>query len=80
MDVATVNTMISSVGFPIAMCLFMAWYIQKKDTEQRNEIQKLNEEHRAEMNDIISALNNNTLALEKLCTILGVSDDDKKNN
>lgn len=39
--VNTVTTLISNVGFPIAMCLLMMWYIytsQSKLTEAINEL------------------------------------------
>lgn len=46
---------ISTVGFPIAMCVIMAYYV--KYTEDK---------HREEINSIREALENNTLALTKL--------------
>ena len=45
---------ISTVGFPIAMCCIMAYYV--KYTEDK---------HREEINSIREALENNTLALTK---------------
>ena len=46
---------ISTVGFPIAMCCIMAYYV--KYTEDK---------HREEINSIREALENNTLALTVL--------------
>lgn len=46
---------ISTVGFPIAMCCIMAYYV--KYTEDK---------HREELNSIREALENNTLALTVL--------------
>lgn len=51
-----VLNVISTVGFPIAMCLMMAWYIKYN-----------NDKHTDEMSKITEALNNNTLAVQKLC-------------
>lgn len=31
MDVTQITTIISTVGFPIVMCLLMAWYFTKRD-------------------------------------------------
>lgn len=31
MDVTQITTVISTVGFPIVMCLLMAWYFTKRD-------------------------------------------------
>lgn len=55
MDVSTISQLISTVGFPIAMCGLMAYYI--KYTEDR---------HREEVGSLRDALNNNTTVLQKL--------------
>ena len=42
-EVTTITSMISNVGFPIAMCLLMMWYIytsQSKLTEAINELKE----------------------------------------
>lgn len=54
-----VLTIITTVGFPIAMCLILCWYIYR-----------LGEEHDKEVNALTNSLNNNTLALEKLLLFL----------
>ena len=56
MDVSNIVTVISQVGFPIAMCLVMAWYVKYTNDQHKEEIDKITE-----------ALNNNTLAVQKLC-------------
>lgn len=56
MDAANVISVVSQVGFPIAMCLVMAWYIKYTNDQHKDEISKITE-----------ALNNNTLAVQKLC-------------
>ena len=71
MDVSSVVTVISQVGFPIAMCLVMAWYVKDTSEKHREEIRQLNERHNEEMQQVTAALNNNTLALQRLCDKLG---------
>lgn len=61
MDFNTVLQAISTVGFPIVMCLIFAWYI--KD---------LNESHKEETEKFTEALNSNTLVLQKLCDAMNV--------
>lgn len=56
MDVSSIVTVVSQVGFPIAMCLVMAWYVKYTNDQHKEEIDKITE-----------ALNNNTLAVQKLC-------------
>ena len=49
---------ITTVGFPIAMCLIMAWYIREIEIRHSNEVNALKD-----------ALNNNTLALQHLADL-----------
>lgn len=67
-------SIITSVGFPIVACVAMGYYVKYVSDQNRKDIHDMNELHRAEMSDITSALNNNTVALEKLCTMLEKSD------
>lgn len=55
MDTAQIVQIISSLGFPIVMCGALFWYM----IQQR-------EEHKEEINKMSEALNNNTLAIQKL--------------
>lgn len=48
--------LISTLGFPIGMCLIMCYYINK-----------INDAHKEETDKFAEALNNNTLVLQKLC-------------
>ena len=61
---------ITSVGFPIVACIAMGYYVKYVTDQNRKDIHDMNELHRQEMSDITLALNNNTVALEKLCTML----------
>lgn len=61
MDFSAVLQAISTVGFPIVMCLCFAWYI--KD---------LNKSHKEETEKFTEALNANTLVLQKLCDTMNV--------
>lgn len=49
-------TLISTLGFPVAMCLIMCYYINK-----------INDAHKEETGKFAEALNNNTIVLQKLC-------------
>ena len=63
--------LISSLGFPIVACIYMALYVKEQTKNNREDVKALNAEHSKEMNafkdEIKEALNNNTRALEKLC-------------
>lgn len=66
MDINVVMQAITTVGFPIVMCLCLAWYYMK-----------LNESHKNETDKFTTALNENTLVLQKLCDVLNVERSDK---
>lgn len=62
--------MIQAVGVPVAFCIAMGWYVKHISDQHREDVQKLNEQHRIEMNEVTTALNNNTQALQKLTDFL----------
>lgn len=66
MDAAMITQLIGSVGFPIACCIAMGYYVHEETNKQRDQISEIEKRHSDEMNSITTALNNNTLALQKL--------------
>lgn len=76
MDVTEILNAITTVGFPIVCCLAMGWYVKYITDKNREEIQKLNDLHKTEMSQVTEALNNNTLALQKLCDLLNSKEMD----
>ena len=66
MDLPTIVQIISTVGFPIACCIAMGVYVKYITDKNREEVAKLNEEHKEEMTEVTKAINNNTLALQSL--------------
>ena len=71
MDITQVTQMIMNVGFPIVMCGAMAWYVKDTSDKHREEVRQLNKQNNDEMQQVTTALNNNTLALQRLCDKLG---------
>ncbi len=66
MDITVVLQAITTVGFPIVMCLVLMWYVMKS-----------NESHKEETKDFTDALNRNTLVLQKLCDKLDIEMEEK---
>lgn len=64
--VETIVQIVQSVGFPIAMCVAMGAYVKYTEDKSREERVELQAQHVEEMESIKAALNNNTLALQKL--------------
>lgn len=52
---------ISTVGFPITMCIIMMYYMQKN-----------NESHKEEVDTLKDAINNNTLVMTQVLDKLGM--------
>lgn len=59
MDVTAITQIISTVGFPIAMCLLLAWYVREQ--------QKV---HQEEVKELSNAVSNNTIVLQRLVDLL----------
>lgn len=70
MDMATVGQLIGTLGFPIVMTILMAWYVKYITDQHREDTQRRDDVHRQEVSEITTALNNNTLVLQKLVDIL----------
>lgn len=70
MDLQAIMTLISSVGFPIAMCIIMMFYIKYREDKNTENTKELNKAHTEEMlafkDEMTKALNNNTEALNRL--------------
>lgn len=69
-----VLNVINTVGFPIAMCVFLCWYVRDSTEKNREEVNKINADHKEEVANITTALENNTIALTKLCERMGGED------
>ncbi|WP_459592011.1 hypothetical protein, partial [Enterobacter asburiae] len=66
MTVTDISQLIKTIGFPIVCGIGMAWYIYETNKSQREDIKSLNEQQKQEMNQVVEALNNNTVAFAKL--------------
>lgn len=67
MDFGTIASLISSVGFPIAACVYLVYNQNKADERHRDEIDKLRQ-----------SLDNNTKVITKLCSKLKVNIDEEE--
>ena len=75
MDIQFFVQTVTQVGFPIVCCGAMMWYVKYSTDKNREEVDKLNEQHRQEMTDMTTAVNNNTVVLTRLCEILKSGDE-----
>lgn len=65
-----VETLITTVGFPIAMCLLFAWYIYKRDEMDNAK----DSEHKEEVDKLSEAITNNTIVMEKILKVLSLKE------
>ena len=59
MDLSGVTSLISNVGFPVAVCIALFFYMEKQNARHESETDKLND-----------TLQNNTKVLAELCTLI----------
>lgn len=59
MDINEIVSIISNVGFPIAVCVVLFFYMSKQNDKHKEEIDKLSE-----------TLQGNTKVLTELCTLI----------
>ena len=62
-----VMTVINTLGLPTVVAIASMWYVKYREDKNDERLDKLNESHKQEMVDITEALNNNTLALQRIC-------------
>lgn len=70
MEAQEIIQAVTTVGFPIVMCLILAWYVKTRDDAHSEQINRMNAEHKEESLKMTEALNNNTLTIQKLVDVL----------
>ena len=59
MDIDSVTQLVSNVGFPVAVCIALFYYMEKQNERHQQETDKLNE-----------TVQSNTKVLTELCTLI----------
>ena len=57
---------ISTLGFPIAMCVGACFFIKYQFDTSNKQMEDLRKEHKEEIKQMTDAINNNTLVIQKL--------------
>lgn len=57
---------ISAVGFPIVAAIGCGYFVKWQYEQNQKQVEEMRKEHREETAKMTEALNNNTLALQKL--------------
>ncbi len=61
-----VVSIISAVGFPIVAAIGCAYFVKWQYEQNQKQIEEMRKEHKEEVSKMTEALNNNTMALQKL--------------
>lgn len=77
MEVNALSQIIMTIGFPIVACCACGWFIFYMTKAHREELQRFQDLHNTEIKEITAAINNNTLALQKLVDKIGGMKDDE---
>ena len=57
---------IGQYAFPIVACVVMGWYVKYIQDNYRKDISDISARHKEEMDKVTEALNNNTIAIQRL--------------
>ena len=67
-------SVIGQYAFPIVACVILGWYVKYTHDNYRKDIQDISAKHNDEMNKVSEALNNNTMAIQKLTAYIEKDD------
>ena len=59
-------SVIGQYAFPIVACVVMGWYVKYIQDNYRKDISDISARHKEEMDQVTQALNNNTIAIQRL--------------
>lgn len=66
----TFLTILGNYVFPIVACCAMAYFVKYMYDQTNARVDKLNEQHKNEVDTLSEVIKNNTVALEKMNTLI----------
>ena len=66
----TLLTILGNYVFPITACCAMAFFVKYMYDQTSARIDKLNDQHKNEVDNLSEVIKNNTIALEKMNTLI----------
>lgn len=61
---------LGNYAFPIVCCIVMAYFVKYMYDQTNSRVDKLNEEHKNEVDTLSNVIRNNTVAIEKMNTLI----------
>lgn len=68
-------SVIGQYAFPIVACVVMGWYVKYIQDNYRKDISDISIRHKDEMEKVTAALNNNTIAIQRLTDFIEKEDE-----
>ena len=66
----TFLTILGNYVFPIVACCAMAYFVKYMYDQTNSRVDKLNEQHKNEVDTLSEVIKNNTVVLEKMNTLI----------
>lgn len=66
----TISTLISNIGFPIACCVGLGWYIKYMTDKHDKETEQLRQSYDKQIHELKESIDKNTTALTELVIYL----------
>lgn len=66
----TFLTILGNYVFPIVACCVMAYFVKYMYDQTNARVEKLNEQHKNEVDTLSEVIKNNTVAIEKMNTLI----------
>ena len=70
MDIETIQTLVSGLGFPIVMVGAMSYYIKYLNDLHKEEVENINKRYIEQVEKLTEALNNNTQVMTEIKAVL----------
>ena len=67
---ADILNMLGNYVFPVVACCVMAYFVKYMYDQTNARVDKLNEQHKSEVDNLSTVISNNTIALEKINTLI----------
>lgn len=66
----TFLNILGNYAFPIVCCIAMAYFVKYMYDQTNSRVDKLNEEHKNEVDTLSNVIRNNTVAIEKMNSLI----------
>lgn len=71
MDFNAIIQAVSTIGFPIVMCVVVCFYVKYIMDKNAEQLMQITNSHREESKEMTKAIENNTIAITKLIEKIG---------